>query len=61
MKLHCKIATAPVAVAMVTSISVCDITRLMVGVAKGTLDLQGQAIGVIAIIACMEIVASSKK
>ena len=61
MKLNCEIATVPVAVATVSSISVCAIARLVVGVAKSTPSLQGYAIGVIAVIAYMEIVASSKK
>ena len=61
MKLNCKIATVPVAVTTVSSISVCAITRLVVGVGKSTHALQGYAIGVIALIAYMGIVASSKK
>ena len=61
MKINCKIATVPVAVTAVSSMSVCAITRLVVGVAESTPALQGYAIGVIALIAYMGIVASSKK
>ena len=61
MKLNCEIATVPVAVTTVSSISVCAITRLVVGVDKSIPALQGYAIGVIALIAYMGIVASSKK
>ena len=61
MKLNCEIATVPVAVATVSSISMYAITCLVVGVAESTPALQGYAIGAIAIIAYMEIVTSSKK
>ena len=61
MKVNCELATVPVAVATVSSISVCAITRLVVRVDKSTPALQGYAIGVIAFIAYLGIVASSKK
>ena len=61
MKLNCEIATVPVAVATVSSISVWAITRLVVGVDKSITALQGYAIGVIAHIAYLGIVASLKK
>ena len=61
MKLNYEIATVPVAVAMVSLILVSAIARLVVKVAKSTPALQGYAIGVIAIIAYMGIVASTKK
>ena len=61
MKLNCKIATVPVAVATVSLVSMCAIAPLVVGVANSTPALQGYAIGVIAIIAHMRIAASTKK
>ena len=61
MKLNCEIATVPVAVTTVSTISVCAITCLGVGVNKSTPALQGYAIGVIAHIAYLGIVASLKK
>ena len=61
MKLNCEITTVPAAVATVSSILVCAIARLVVGVADSTPALEGYAIGVIAIIAYMGIGASLKK
>ena len=61
MKLNCEIATVPVAVTTVSSISVCTIARLVVGVDKSTTALQAYAIEVIALISYLGIVASSKK
>ena len=61
MKLNCKIATVLVAVTTVSSISVCTIARLVVGVDKSTTALQAYAIEVIALISYLGIVASSKK
>ena len=61
MKLSFKVATVPVAVAAVSSISVCGIAQLVVGITDSTTILQGYSIGVIALIAYMGIIASSKK
>ena len=61
MKLNCEIATVPVAVTTVSSILVCAIARLVVGVDESTPALQAYAIGVIAFIAYLGIMASSKK
>ena len=57
MKPSFKVATVPA----VSSILVCAIARLVVGVADSTPALQGYSIGVIAIIAYLGIVASLKK
>ena len=61
MKINCEIATVPVAVTTVSSISVCAIARLVVGVVESTPALQAYAIGVIAFIAYLGIAASTKK
>ena len=61
MKLNCEIATVPFAVTTVSTILVCAVTRLVVGVDESTPALQGYVIGVIARIAYLGIVASSKK
>ena len=61
MKMYFEMATVPVVAAVVFSILVCTIARLVVGVTDSTTILQGYAIGVIALIAYMGIVTSSKK
>ena len=61
MKINCEIATVPIAVTTVSSISVCAIACLMVGVDESTPTLQAYAIGVITFIAYLGILASSKK
>ena len=61
MKFEFEIATVSVVVVFTSSISICAIARVVVGSSKNTSFLQGYAIGVIALIAYMGIVASSKK
>ena len=54
MKLSFEVAIVPVAVAMVSLISVCAIARLVVGVTDTTTTLQGYSIGAIALITYWE-------
>ena len=61
MKITYEIATVPVAVTTVSSILVCAITRLVVRVDESTPALHAYNIGVIAFMAYLGIVASSKK
>ena len=61
MKFEFEVATVPVVVVSISLISSCVIASLVVGSSKSTSLLKGYAIGVIALIAYMGIVASSKK
>ena len=61
MKFAFEAATVPVAAVTVSSISVCAIARVVVGVSDSTFILQAYTIGVIALIAYMGITASSKE
>jgi hypothetical protein len=56
-----EIATVPVIVVSISTVSICAIATIVIETSRDTSLLQGYAIGVIAIIAYMAIVASSKK
>jgi hypothetical protein len=56
-----EIATVPVVVVSISTVSICVIANIVIGTSRDTSLLQGYAIGVIALIAYMAIVASSKK
>ena len=61
MKLNCEITTVLVAATTVSSILVCTIAQLVVGVTNSTAILQGYTIGVIALIAYMGIATFSNR
>ena len=61
MKFAFEVATVPVVIVAVSSIYVCAIARVVVGVTNSTAILHGYAIGVIAVIAYIGIGALSKK
>ena len=61
MKMYFEMATVPVVAAVVSSILVCTIAQLVVGVTNSTAILQGYALGVIALIAYMGIATFSNR